>query len=928
MQASGDCQWSLDIAQSWDVLGPFPIHAREQHFLSPSFPLDLTKHVDLDASYPSSLADDGFVRWSKALLGRDGNLAVSFRHIRWASLRATEGWAALQHHAVLRATLTIHPPCSDSQPSPAVPNFLVELKGGSFFTLVPADVEWKQRHDFVPEWYSGNIYNVDCAPPHLVNLPTVPSAVSPTVYHLYVSGDYEIRLFGDPKSGDSETPTLIISVNARVESSNVLNHETSYDIAPNFVEGFAFGDALGVGLRLGCLSTSRWTVTAVSISDEQRDEGIVLSLLTPTQFAPGQTRILPIRISQSKPFYGDTLSLYIFVDPLWAVSIRVPVTQLGYGSGIGAAAIKASYFSPDTTPIGFIALPPTDSIGPLKVPTSPILALHGAGVDVLKQPFWAESLPRQQRSWIIMPSGRTPWGLDWHGPSADDAWASVSALTTILETSSRWKAWTFAPEKVIIIGHSNGGQGTWYNAARYPDRVVAMIPAAGFIKAQAYVPLNHSRSAHFIDPFLRAILESSFTPDDNDLFLSNLVDTPSLVLHGSDDGNVPTWHSRELVSVLKTWASDAIVSYREEPDQGHWYPSVFKNPQVKAFLDSILDDNRPPPRCSTTFTLTSAVPANTGSFHGWRILNLVVPGRLARLTVERGDSTVSVVTCNVGCFSVDATQLENRQLDIDGCTLATLHHSFAAFSQLYFQRDSSSRWTILSTAESPPPAAQRSTNPYSILRSSGRLKIVVSTTSDQEGSNGATVTMSIARRLANDLLTFLRLDADIVPEKEMEDSEVLETGIGNDGDTVNYSGTGAGAGTGTGTGNIVVIGGPSGRYVRRCLAKRRTAFSIADQEKGPPVLQLRGEPLNGISQGIMFTHPHESSPSSTMLFIIANDQSGLERAVRLFPIRTGLALADWMVIGKRADKRGAAGIEKAGLWGCSWEYHSGMSWQH
>ena len=86
-----------------------------------------------------------------------------------------------------------------------------------------------------------------------------------------------------------------------------------------------------------------------------------------------------------------------------------------------------------------------------------------------------------------------------------------------------------------------------------------------------------------------------------------------------------------------------------------------------------------------------------------------------------------------------------------------------------------------------------------------------------------------------------------------------------------------------------------------------------------------------------------------MLFIIANDQLGLERAVRLFPIRTGLALADWLVIGNRADNQGASGIEKAGyvnssnlwrsdrhlkhftiyrLWGCSWEYHSGMSWQH
>jgi hypothetical protein len=68
----------------------------------------------------------------------------------------------------------------------------------------------------------------------------------------------------------------------------------------------------------------------------------------------------------------------------------------------------------------------------------------------------------------------------------------------------------------------------------------------------------------------------------------------------------------------------------------------------------------------------------------------------------------------------------------------------------------------------------------------------------------------------------------------------------------------------------------------------------------------------GLLAGIMFTHPHEYSPSAMMLFIIAHDQSGLERAARLFPTRTGLALADWLVVGKRADKQGAYGIEKAG----------------
>jgi hypothetical protein len=111
------------------------------------------------------------------------------------------------------------------------------------------------------------------------------------------------------------------------------------------------------------------------------------------------------------------------------------------------------------------------------------------------------------------------------------------------------------------------------------------------------------------------------------------------------DGNVPTWHSRELVSVLKTWATDAIVRYArfsphplvlfhahgcsfcEEPGKGHWYPSVFKSTQMKSFLDSVLSEERPSHRRSHTFTLTTVVPAETGSLHGWRTLKLRVPGR-------------------------------------------------------------------------------------------------------------------------------------------------------------------------------------------------------------------------------------------------------------------------------------------------------------
>ena len=40
------------------------------------------------------------------------------------------------------------------------------------------------------------------------------------------------------------------------------------------------------------------------------------------------------------------------------------------------------------------------------------------------------------------------------------------------------------------------------------------------------------RSGRFIDPLLRAILDTALTPDDNDLFMSNLVNTPILAIHG------------------------------------------------------------------------------------------------------------------------------------------------------------------------------------------------------------------------------------------------------------------------------------------------------------------------------------------------------------------------------------------------------------
>jgi len=116
------------------------------------------------------------------------------RFSRWATLRATEGWAALQHHSVLKASITVYPPSGDTLSAQVPPQLHVQLVQGSFFTVLPSNTsEDTQSEPFVPKWYSGNIYEMEQAPPQILDFPILPSTTSPTTYDIFVSGDYEVN---------------------------------------------------------------------------------------------------------------------------------------------------------------------------------------------------------------------------------------------------------------------------------------------------------------------------------------------------------------------------------------------------------------------------------------------------------------------------------------------------------------------------------------------------------------------------------------------------------------------------------------------------------------------------------------------------------------------------------------------------------------
>ncbi|KAI4528329.1 hypothetical protein K525DRAFT_252265 [Schizophyllum commune Loenen D] len=863
-----DAPLQATLSTTWDVLGPFPFHAREQHLLSPSFPLDLRNgpYVDTDTIYPSSYADNGTVSWSTTTLSDDGSLKVSFPSIRWKALRATEGWAALQHHALLHGTLTIPKSATHHR-------LLVSLIQGSYFTILP-----RGKSGLEPQWYADNIYDLSASQPQSV-------PIEPGEYDIWVAGNYEIRLFGDPGDG-IPVQSLRLTVELETIAESSVQAVPTHHVYPDFLDCLAFGGAIGLGVR----GVAGWW----SVADVALEADVAI-------------RIIPIRLSQASPLPQDVQSLDItltlqreeLIDgrhlqtkhhrelygtltaETVTLTFSIPVVKFATPLTKPVKSIKATYLYSGTMPTAFYAIPPASGSLELKGPV--LLALHGAGVDILTTTFWQEALPRVKKHWTVVPSGRTSWGLDWHGPSALNAWRSVDSLVAILKTRNIPAQ---ANPKALLVGHSNGGQGAWYLASRFPDRVVGVVAAAAYIKSQAYVGLGMGRGAHYADPALNGILDASFAADDNDLFLTNLADIPIYAIHGGADENVPVWHTRELVSTLKTLNPKADVTYREDRGQPHWYDGIFDE-RVDAFIERVLSSSPHSSEVPDRFTLTVASPTESGSLHGWAVEELAVPGRLARLSAVRTTpGRVDLTTQNIAAFTVDKEELEHlREVTVNGKDVKLSRLAKGATRARFWFRNK--EWMVID--QDDEHHYRQLLRVQSILSTThGPIKLSVPSLADN------TPELSLALRIAHDLDTYHRLDAEII-EGRPDDR-----------------------------GNLVAIqvGKPSDAFYR--LLRDDNAVLLPSDEG----VCFRGRDdykIHKPGTGVIALDPSVVD-GRTRLYLYASDVAGLERLGCLFPIRTGVKVPGWMVVGPEMDTKSSGGILGAGFLGTEGKWNEGMSW--
>ncbi|KAG8905825.1 hypothetical protein FRB99_008190 [Tulasnella sp. 403] len=733
-------RWSVYVSPVFDTLGPFPLQAREQYFFSPSYPISVPcPYVhNTSKTYYSSFPDGGIVSWQRQLSVRPtGSYSVTYPDIRWASIRATQGWSGLQHHSVFRTTITVSPPASDLVPLPPPPphSLLVSVSRGSLFAIQPRDSELCMTSDS-PSWGFGNIYDMP-AKPQAFRLPSTLSVNASTSFDLFISADYEIRLFGDPLVMDeSDVPVTEVAVRVGLEVRQGVvvgdNH-----VVPDFLAGWSLGDA--VGIELTSLE-GQWRIRDVTCIDCPFE----LSLTDPNfTLVSGQTRRLPLRLVQSaRSETLDGVNLVISLIDLdgdgsqLLVNANIPISHIPRLDSLTQAQrakippMLQTQWSPH--PSSSFLLPPLDIGSPFK---TPILALHGAGVP-LSASFWHNAIPRQKHSWVVIVGGGSEWGYDWRGPSLQDAFAALDVLR------SREQMW----EGAVVIGHSNGGQGAFHLASRFPDFVRSAIPAAAYQSAPLYVPNTWSHGVHFLDPVLEGILKASTAGGDNDLFLGNLVRSRIAVIHGGDDTNVPVYHSRTAVQVVKSWDENADIRLLEVSEKDHWWDQVFSDPKRAGLLAHYVDTKVKDEHVPKSFTLTVLWPHESGPMGGWRILATDVPGRFARLEVENG---LTVITSNVRLLSYTNTDAKAFDIEIDGHRISL----DGGHATTVFAVDGKGGWQV-SRASGEPVVGGPANR---VLVSGAPLSIV---------TNSDPWTLSVAQRLSWALYTQLGLDSNIISDRE------------------------------------------------------------------------------------------------------------------------------------------------------------------
>lgn len=410
--------------------------------------------------------------------------------------------------------------------------------------------------------------------------------------------------------------------------------------------------------------------------------------------APGQTRPLPFSIALQDP---SASFFQLKVEYNIASKQAEPHVLVTSGS-IRKRSLhdphKFTFLHPSGIVSYAILRPPAQNAGCSRTSGSSapvLLQLHGAGLEADSDlvAHALDPLP-DLCAWVLFPTGVTPWsGDDWHTWGFADVQAAIRSVPLWIEAVN-WQGIDVDMERWLVSGHSNGGQGTWYALAHWPDNVIAAAPVSGYLFLPTYVPYQ---LWHPMDPNRALIIHSSLNSYRHELLADNCQGIPILQQHGSADDNVPAYHSRLMSQLLVQAAGNS--SYYELSSKGHWFDGVMTTKHLVSFYYEQITQsahNRGP---FLNFSMSVANPGDMGSKGGIKVTQLRIPGQYGTLKVLLDHNTCdySVNTSNILAFELPSWSCASGRLILDGQSLPFQEESQGR-ARLEFWRTTEGIWEV------------------------------------------------------------------------------------------------------------------------------------------------------------------------------------------------------------------------------------------
>lgn len=191
-----------------------------------------------------------------------------------------------------------------------------------------------------------------------------------------------------------------------------------------------------------------------------------------------------------------------------------------------------------------------------------ILALHGGGEygnDGIRQTwFGVATAIRKNRdrvpAIVVFPQARADGKPGWQ---LDGGRAAMMALDHAI------KEFDGDADRVVLAGLSAGGNGSWYLAAKHPDKFAGLVVICGWV-----TELTGKQT--------KILYPSLASPGAADAYADvakRVASIPVWIFHGENDPTISVEESRRMYAALKALGAD--VQYTEFPDVGHdaWNPA-------------------------------------------------------------------------------------------------------------------------------------------------------------------------------------------------------------------------------------------------------------------------------------------------------------------------------------------------------------------